>query len=614
MLESIFYGSVFLVSILFSAVYVFMWHKHFNVNFTIVFTLVPIACLGYLMSGQAWTVEEMKLALKVIYVGGCFLQLFILFSVFSLCKIPIVKTVRIALFVICALLYISVLTIGYLPYFYRSISMDVIGKTKVLTKEYGFMHTVVYAWIILLFMASMIAIIYSWLKKKQVPRKIISLLVIPDVICVFSFFVGRRLISQIDFVPLGYVVAQFVFLLIAYRVNLYDVGETVIDSMVQEREIGYISFDFKYRYLGSNETAKLLVPQLKELAVDEELGYKPAERKIRHFLDGFQKNPENCQFTFMYHLDKDDGEEAKRIVEQETEEKDAKRKENGPQEAGQEETDQDHSVSRIDAAQEDRIYNVNVNYLYEGTHKRGYIVTFTDDTQNRKYIQLIDSYNENLKAEVEEKTKHIVEMHDNLIMSLAMMVESRDNSTGGHIKRTSEGVRILVEEITKEGKLSLSPEFCKDVVKAAPMHDLGKIAVDDRILRKEGRFTDDEYDQMKHHAAEGARVIHEILLHTDDESFKTIAENVAHYHHERWDGSGYPEGKSGEEIPLEARIMAIADVYDALVSKRVYKEAFSFEKADAIIMEGMGTQFDPSLESAYVKARPRLEQYYQALK
>ena len=103
MLESIFYGSVFLVSILFSAVYVFMWHKHFNVNFTIVFTLVPIACLGYLMSGQAWTVEEMKLALKVIYVGGCFLQLFILFSVFSLCKIPIVKTVRIALFVICAL-------------------------------------------------------------------------------------------------------------------------------------------------------------------------------------------------------------------------------------------------------------------------------------------------------------------------------------------------------------------------------------------------------------------------------------------------------------------------------------------------------------------------------
>ena len=116
---------------------------------------------------------------------------------------------------------------------------------------------------------------------------------------------------------------------------------------------------------------------------------------------------------------------------------------------------------------------------------------------------------------------------------------------------------------------------------------------------------------MKKHAAEGARVIHEILLNTEDESFKVVAENVAHYHHERWDGSGYPEGLKGEDIPIEARIMAIADVYDALVSKRVYKEAFDFERADRIIMEGMGTQFDPALEPVYVNARPKLEAYYQ---
>ena len=204
-------------------------------------------------------------------------------------------------------------------------------------------------------------------------------------------------------------------------------------------------------------------------------------------------------------------------------------------------------------------------------------------------------------------------MHDNLIMGLAMMVESRDNSTGGHIKRTSEGVRLLIDEILKEGKLELSEEFCKDVVKAAPMHDLGKIAVDDAILRKPGRFTDEEFNKMKAHAAEGARVIHKILLNTDDNSFKKVAENVAHYHHERWDGSGYPEKLAGEQIPIEARIMAIADVYDALVSKRVYKEAFDFERADNIIMEGMGTQFDPELKSVYEKARPRFEEYYSSL-
>ena len=145
------------------------------------------------------------------------------------------------------------------------------------------------------------------------------------------------------------------------------------------------------------------------------------------------------------------------------------------------------------------------------------------------------------------------------------------------------------------------------------MHDLGKIAVDDAVLRKPGRFTPEEFEKMKNHAAEGARVIHKILLNTDDEEFKVIAENVAHYHHERWDGSGYPEGLAGEDIPMEARIMAIADVYDALVSKRVYKDAMSFEKADSIIMEGMGSQFDPGLQHIYEKARPRLEEYYTNL-
>ena len=118
---------------------------------------------------------------------------------------------------------------------------------------------------------------------------------------------------------------------------------------------------------------------------------------------------------------------------------------------------------------------------------------------------------------------------------------------------------------------------------------------------------------MKAHAAEGARIVHEILRDTDDESFRRIAENVAHYHHERMDGSGYPDGLRGEDIPLEARIMAIADVYDALVSKRVYKDAFSFEKADRIIMEGMGPQFDETLKETYAAARPKLEAYYSNL-
>ena len=169
---------------------------------------------------------------------------------------------------------------------------------------------------------------------------------------------------------------------------------------------------------------------------------------------------------------------------------------------------------------------------------------------------------------------------------------------------------MLTDEIRKDNVLGISEEFIRNIIKAAPMHDLGKIAVDDVILRKPGRFEPWEFEKMKAHAKEGARIVHAILEGTEDEEFHEIAENVAHYHHERWDGSGYPEGLAGEEIPLEARIMAIADVYDALVSKRVYKASMPFDKADAIIMEGMGTQFDPQLERYYVAASPRLEAYY----
>ena len=565
---TVFYGCVLAASLICTTVYMYMWHKHFDTNFTLIFTFVPVACIGYFLSSIASTLGEALTAQRITYLGACFLQLFIVESIFNLCRIDLGKWVRTGLFLVIAIVYAPILNVGFGHSFYRSASFEIVDGRGVLIREYGPAHTAVYVVFFLFFMIGMAAIFYTWLRKKQVSRNVLGLLVLPYCITVLFFFVIRKVIPDIELVPVGYVLAEIVYLIIAYRVNLYNVSDTVIDSMIRDREIGYLSVDFRRRFLGSNSIARQLIPELSGKTIDSVIGYRPSERKIRHFIDSFEKDGTENTFAYTYRGDEADPDD-------------------------------------------DRIYNVNVGYLYDGSRKRGYILTFTDDTANRRYISLLDSYNDKLKAEVDEKTAHIVEMHDNLIMSLAMMVESRDNSTGGHIKRTSEGVRILIEEILEEKLMDLDPEFCNDVIKAAPMHDLGKIAVDDAVLRKPGRFTDEEYNEMKKHAAEGARVIHEILLNTDDESFKVVAENVAHYHHERWDGSGYPEGIKGEEIPIEARIMAVADVYDALVSKRVYKEAFDFEKADRIIMEGMGTQFDPALEPVYVNARPKLEEYYK---
>lgn len=210
--------------------------------------------------------------------------------------------------------------------------------------------------------------------------------------------------------------------------------------------------------------------------------------------------------------------------------------------------------------------------------------------------------------------KREVALQEKLVIGMATMVEGRDNSTGGHIKRTSDVVRFLAEEMMSDPTLDIDASFYQSLIKAAPMHDLGKITIDDAILRKPGKSTKEEYDVMKTHSPEGAKILTQILKDVTDKELERIAINVAHYHHERWDGKGYPDGVKGDNIPLEARIMAIADVYDALVSKRVYKDEFSFDDAYRIIIENMGKQFDPGLEKYFARAREKIENYYRDIK
>lgn len=250
--------------------------------------------------------------------------------------------------------------------------------------------------------------------------------------------------------------------------------------------------------------------------------------------------------------------------------------------------------------------------------KKGQIVGFglllENVTEQQKYVKLLNQYTTQLRTEVWEKTAHIQKVQNSIIAGMASMVESRDNSTGGHINRTSRVVGIFVYKLLQCpdvcNALSLTEDFLHNISRAAPMHDLGKIAVDDGILRKPDKFTDEEYAEMQKHPAEGARILKEVLKEVDNEEFVRIAVNVAHYHHERWDGKGYPEHIAGEDIPVEARIMALADVFDALVSKRCYKEGFTYDRAFSIIADSLGTQFDPVLGRVFLMCRPELEALY----
>jgi len=226
-------------------------------------------------------------------------------------------------------------------------------------------------------------------------------------------------------------------------------------------------------------------------------------------------------------------------------------------------------------------------------------------------------FNSSLQKMVEDKTRDILDIQNALLKTIAELVEYRDGITGKHVERTQQGVKILLEELKRSG---IYMDEMKDwdlnlLIQSCQLHDVGKIYISDRILRKPGKLTDEEFDDMKNHTIVGKQIVERVEVLTKQSEFLKYAKIFAASHHEKWDGTGYPEGLKAEEIPLLGRIMAVADVYDALTSFRPYKEAFSHEEAVQAIIEGSGTQFDPLLVDAFVRAKEQFrhswDRHYQ---
>ena len=231
--------------------------------------------------------------------------------------------------------------------------------------------------------------------------------------------------------------------------------------------------------------------------------------------------------------------------------------------------------------------------------------------------RLSNSKNE-LEDEVKRKTdalrehdEKLLRIQNNTIMGMATLIESRDGDTGSHVIRTSKYVEMLAKAAQKAGlhPLQLTDSYIDLLVKAAPLHDIGKISVPDSILFKPGKLTPEEYDEIKNHAAEGGRIVRQALGSVEEREYVDIAAQVAQYHHEKWDGTGYSAALAGESIPLCARIMAIADVFDALISKRCYKEAMGIDEAFDLIGELSGSHFDPELAGIFISLKSDIKEY-----
>ena len=208
----------------------------------------------------------------------------------------------------------------------------------------------------------------------------------------------------------------------------------------------------------------------------------------------------------------------------------------------------------------------------------------------------------------------LIQYHEEVIYAFADVIEGRDGSTGEHVKRTVAYVKIIVDALKENGIYveNLDNEYLDFLMRAAPMHDFGKIAVTDTVLQKPGRLTSDEYEVMKTHTIRGADMIKASLAALEEPGYITIAWQVARHHHERWDGSGYPDGLHGEMIPLCARVVAVADVFDAVSQDRCYRGAMSLDESFAIIEQGAGTQFDPLIAKVFLQMRDKVEEvFYQ---
>ena len=534
--------------------------KSVNAFYPSTFYAITITNFGFLFQILSSNLSEALLANKLVFVGGAYLPVFVLMALISLCHLKVSETLRISLFSISSIIYLFAISSGYTDFFYRSAELISVNGISNIRAEYGIGYILFCLQLIGYGTAYLCIILFSLFHRKNVSlHSLISLSVIGG-ITLASFVISKRMGVESLVMPGVFLVDEYILLILVHRMGKYDIETTILNSLVQTNTSAYVTFTKSKRYIGCNDIALNYFPQMKDFRVDHPLDNKSeTEKTFSRLIDQF--NPKERSKTTYFQLGKNH-------------------------------------------------YKCLIKHLFHGNSDCGYMMRIEDDTKMQRYIKFLDKYNNELVNDVQSKDSHIHDMQEQMIVGMANMVENRDSNTGGHIKRTSQVIRILISEMRKDKNLGLSNKFCRAVVKAAPMHDLGKIAVDDMILRKPGKFTSEEYTIMKTHAEKGAAIVENLLQGIEDPELVTIAKNIANYHHELWNGDGYPKHLKGTEIPLEARIMAIADVYDALVSQRCYKEKISCDDAYEIIINSMGTHFDPALKPYFVNCREELEAYY----
>ena len=555
------FGVCLVISIMATLLIAMRSDDHVNGYDWSILILLPFLIMGYWLKTQTASQEAALVLFVFINLSSTVLLAVILFSTLRHLAIPVSPWLK---FTVYGAAFAQLFPVWMT--FRQGLPDDMIQitdtgdgyATRMVGGSFAFSH-ITFLLALMIVIIGIVAILQA--RKRNYSRRTLAFYMLFVGAGILMYALESLLDMNFSAMPYLYMAADVVLALSYDHSRAHDISGLISDSQKTNMHRGYIAVGLNGWFLSANERCFDFLPDLKRQRADTRIPEDTfAGRTLRSIIDNYTTN----------------------------------------------------GITTASFRSDDRTFACDISpfTLHRGGVPRGYLIDIRDATEEARNLEILSDFNTRLNQEVAEKTRNVESMQEKLVLSLADMVENRDSNTGGHVKRTSDVVRILVEDIQTKQYFPLSDTLAKDLVRTAPMHDLGKISIDSGILNKPGRLTPEEFTIMKTHSTISGQMVRILLEGMEEAHLVETAYHVARYHHERWDGKGYPEGLVGEMIPLEARIMAVADVYDALVSKRIYKEPMSFEKAAEIMQEGMGTQFDPNMHPVFLSCRSRLENYY----
>ncbi len=510
-------------------------NKKINYYFMMLMLIMAISNGGYLALGLSDTVEEAVLSNKIAYIGACFTSPIMIFLICSVCRISLSKWYRFGIYMYCFIVYGLILTIDYNNLYYTEYHIEQYGDSTILVNSYGWGHSLFYLILYGAIIIQVALLIYCMIRKSSVSRKNLNMLIILEIVNVSMFLIGRIISPDFEIMPLLYAFDGWVLIYIHSRARIYDIEENVASTIGKHQKNGYVLVDKHMNYLGCNKMAETIFPELANCIVDLKIKGIP---KLEEIFENIHNDNKRDIFSFS--------------------------------------VDNKH-------------YEGHISQILHNEKSFGYILELLDDTEKWKYINLISTYNGELQDKVYEQTevldeqqKTIKELFVQTVTALSEAVDAKDRYTSGHSKRVAEYSRMLAARMGK------SKEEQEEIYRAGLLHDIGKIRIPVEIINKAGKLSDEEYNIIKIHPVTGYHILRGI-------SGSNLIALATKYHHERYDGKGYPNGLEGEQIPEAARILGVADSYDAMTSNRSYRKALPQEVVRAEIEKGRGTQFDPDI-------------------